>query len=144
MASTNATFHIPFPKNFLAVNTPVKKAAPLILPSSTESVLSEPIAYDHGFLSNRPALGRHQSISSVSSITSVATTTAPSEASTISAPSSPATKAAASPILGPKIFAPLAVNTKHALPPTSANEMSTAERQRRMSFEKHTFLSNKH
>ncbi|KAI4649343.1 hypothetical protein J4E93_003659 [Alternaria ventricosa] len=136
MSSTSSTYHIPFPKNFLTVNTPVKKAAGPGIQSPTE-----PVVPAHGFLSNRPA--RHQSISSVSSITS-SVAAPPSETSTISAPSSPATKAADSPVLGPKIFAPLAVNAKHALPPTSSSEMSAAERQRRMSFEKHTFLSNKH
>ncbi|KAI4687281.1 hypothetical protein J4E81_008129 [Alternaria sp. BMP 2799] len=139
MSSTSSTYHIPFPKNFLTVNTPVKKAASPGIQSPTE-----PVVPAHGFLSNRPA--RHQSISSVSSITSITSSVAapPSETSTISAPSSPATKAADSPVLGLKIFAPLAVNAKHALPPTSSSEMSAAERQRRMSFEKHTFLSNKH
>ncbi|KAI4948469.1 hypothetical protein J4E91_005893 [Alternaria rosae] len=136
MSSTSSTYHIPFPKNFLTVNTPVKKAANHGIQSPTE-----PVVPAHGFLSNRPA--RHQSISSVSSITS-SVAAPPSETSTISAPSSPATKAVDSPVLGPKIFAPLAVNAKHALPPTSSSEMSAAERQRRMSFEKHTFLSNKH
>ncbi|KAH8632311.1 hypothetical protein IG631_13994 [Alternaria alternata] len=134
MSSTSSTYHIPFPKNFLTVNTPVKKQSGSGVQSPTEPVMPA-----HGFLSNRPA--RHQSVSSVSSITSVAAP--PSEASTISAPSSPTTKAADSPILGPKIFAPLAVNAKHALPPSTSSEMSNAERQRRMSFEKHTFLSNK-
>ena len=132
MSSTNPTYHIPFPKNFLAVNTPIKKAAPIVQSPT------EPVFAAHGFLSNRSVGARHQSISSVSSITSVAAP--PSEASTISAPSSPATKPRDSPVLGPKIFAPLAVNAKHVLPPS---EMSAAERQRRMSFEKHTFLSNK-
>jgi hypothetical protein len=127
MSSTNSTYHIPFPKNFLAVNVAPKKQAATVQ-SPTESVIPA-----HGFLSNR-----HQSISSVSSITSVAAP--PSEASTISTPSSPAAKPRDSPILGPKIFAPLAVNTKHVLPPS---EMSAAERERRMSFEKHTFLSNR-
>jgi hypothetical protein len=130
MSSTNSTYHIPFPKNFLAVNVPVKKAAAPAVQSPTESVIPA-----HGFLSNR-----HQSISSVSSITS-SVAAPPSEASTISAPSSPATKPRDSPILGPKIFAPLAVNTKHVLPPSG--EMSAAERERRMSFEKHTFLTNR-
>ncbi|CAG5153070.1 uncharacterized protein ALTATR162_LOCUS3024 [Alternaria atra] len=137
MSSTSSTYHIPFPKNFLTVNTPVKKQSVAGLPSPTE-----PVVPAHGFLSNRPISARHQSISSVSSINSVAAP--PSEASTISAPSSPTTKAADSPILGPKIFAPLAVNTKHALPPSTSTEMSNAERKRRMSFEKHTFLSNMH
>ncbi|KAF1940565.1 hypothetical protein EJ02DRAFT_228171 [Clathrospora elynae] len=135
MSSTSSTYHIPFPKNFLPVNTPIKKAAAPSVPAAV------PVEPAHGFLSNRPVVPRHQSISSVSSITSVA---AYSDASTVSAPSSPPSKASDSPILGPKIFAPLAVNTKHALPPSSVKEMSAAERLRRMSFEKHTFLSNKH
>lgn len=134
MSSTSSTYHIPFPKNFLAVNTPPKKT---FLPVA----LTSPIAdlSPHGFLSNRSVSTRHQSVSSVSSNLSIAT----SDAGTISAPSSPPTKAADSPIFGPKIFTPLAVNTKHTLPPKDAEEMSAAERRRRMSFEKHTFLSNK-
>ncbi|CBX99045.1 hypothetical protein IAQ61_000824 [Plenodomus lingam] len=143
MSSTSSTYHIPFPKNFLAVNTRPKKTV-------LSAALTSPVANlaPHGFLSNVPTSSiphRHQSISSISSITSVATSdTAASDASTISAPSSPRTKPADSPILGPKIFAPLQVNAKHALPPKNAGEMSAAERQRRMSFEKHTFLSNRH
>ena len=132
MSSTRPTYHIPFPKGFLAVNTPVKKAASV-------APAPEPVVPAHGFLSNRPASGRHQSISSVSSISSV---TAPSEASTISAPSSPAAKAFDSPVLGPKIFAPLAVNAKYAPPAGGFKEMSAAERQRRLSFERSAFLSN--
>ncbi|EOA86140.1 hypothetical protein ACJQWK_11862 [Exserohilum turcicum] len=132
MSSTRPTYHIPFPKDFLAVNTPIKKATPA--PAAAEPVVSA-----HGFLSNRPASGRHQSISSVSSLSSV---TAPSEASTISPPSSPATNTFHSPIFGPKIFAPLAVNAKYAPPAGGLKEMSAAERQRRMSFERSAFLSN--
>ncbi|RAR11814.1 hypothetical protein DDE83_004411 [Stemphylium lycopersici] len=134
MSSTSPTYHIPFPKNFLAVNTPVKKTVPAPAASAPE-----PVVPAHGFLSNRSNSGRHQSISSVSSFTSVGAP--PSEASTISAPSSPATKAADSPVLGPKIFAPLAVNAKYAAPPSSSMLMA-AERQRRMSFERSAFLSN--
>ncbi|CAO2653619.1 Nn.00g030300.m01.CDS01 [Neocucurbitaria sp. VM-36] len=128
MSSVSSTFHIPFPRNFLAVNTPAKQS-PKDVPASPESEQST-----HGFLSNRPAfVPRHQSkSSSVSSIASVAT----SDAGTISPPSSPPTKAADSPVLGPKIFAPLAVNTKHALPPQTVKEMSVVE--------KSAFLSNKH
>ncbi|KAF1835893.1 hypothetical protein BDW02DRAFT_261145 [Decorospora gaudefroyi] len=141
MSSTSPTYHIPFPKNFLAVNSPVKKAAAAAAPPApAPAPLEQPSVPVHGFLSNRPVAARHQSVSSVSSITSVAGT---SETSTISPPSSPPTKAADSPILGPKIFAPLAVNARHALPPNSVKEMSAVERQRRMSFERHTFLSNR-
>lgn len=136
MASTRPTYHIPFPKTFLAVNTPVKKTVPSPAVSSpTESVVPA-----HGFLSNHPASGRHQSVSSICSITSSIGAPA-SEASTVSPPSSPTTKFADSPILGPKIFAPLAVNTKHPAP-AGYKEMSAAERQRRLSFERSTFLSN--
>ncbi|USP75552.1 hypothetical protein yc1106_02826 [Curvularia clavata] len=136
MASTRPTYHIPFPKTFLAVNTPVKKT----VLSPTVSSPTESVVPAHGFLSNRPASGRHQSVSSVSSVTSSVGVPA-SEASTISPPSSPTTKLADSPVLGPKIFAPLAVNTKHPAPPGFA-EMTAAERQRRLSFERSTFLSN--
>ncbi|KAL6704039.1 hypothetical protein ACN47E_008803 [Coniothyrium glycines] len=134
MSSTSSSFHIPFPKTFLTVNARTKKAAPIVQSPTQSEFIS------HGFLSNQPISARHQSISSVTSVASVAQ----SEASTISPPSSPNTRAADSPVLGPKIFAPLAVNTKHALPPSSTSEMSAAERQRRLSFERHTFLSNKH
>ncbi|KAI8941504.1 hypothetical protein NX059_002720 [Plenodomus lindquistii] len=140
MSSTSSTYHIPFPKNFLAVNTRPKKT---VLPATLTSPIANLSA--HGFLSNAPPAApssthiphRHQSISSVSSIATVDTT-----ADTISAPSSPTAKPSDSPVLGPKIFAPLQVNAKYALPPKSAGEMSAAERARRMSFEKHTFLSN--
>lgn len=135
MASTRPTYHIPFPKTFLAVNTPIKKTVSPAVSSPTESVVPA-----HGFLSNRPANGRHQSVSSVSSVTSSVGVPA-SEASTISPPSSPTTNLADSPVLGPKIFAPLAVNTKHPTTP-GFKEMSAAERQRRLSFERSTFLSN--
>ncbi|KAF1850635.1 uncharacterized protein K460DRAFT_400684 [Cucurbitaria berberidis CBS 394.84] len=129
MSSVSSTFHIPFPRAFLPVNTPAKQSiSPTDVPASPES--EQPA---HGFLSNRPAfVPGHQSKSSVSSITSTAT----SDAGTISAPSSPPTKAADSPILGPKVFTPLAVNTKHALPPQSVKEMSA--------MEKGGFLSNRH
>ncbi|KAF2849663.1 hypothetical protein T440DRAFT_123099 [Plenodomus tracheiphilus IPT5] len=143
MSSTSSTYHIPFPKNFLAVNTRPKKT---VLPAALTSPVTN--VAPHGFLSNAPTSSpphRHQSVSSVSSIVSVATSdTAASDAGTISAPSSPPTKPVDSPVLGPKIFAPLQVNAKHTLPPKNAGEMSAAERQRRMSFEKHTFLSNKY
>ncbi|EDU48132.1 hypothetical protein PtrSN002B_006930 [Pyrenophora tritici-repentis] len=131
MSSTSSAYHIPFPKTFLAVNTPVKQAV-AVESSPTESVMPA-----HGFLSNRSH--RHESVSSLSSFGAP-----PSEASTISAPSSPRTSPADSQILGPKIFAPLAVNAKYEIPPNNVSEMSVAERKRRMSFEKHTFLSNKH
>ncbi|KAH7359769.1 hypothetical protein BKA66DRAFT_445105 [Pyrenochaeta sp. MPI-SDFR-AT-0127] len=126
MSSTSSNYHIPFPRAFLAVNTPAKKSVnPGNVLASTQ-----PEQPAHGFLSNRPA--RNQSMSSVSSDVSIASV---SDAATISAPSSPAAKAADSPVLGPKIFAPLAVNTKHALPPTSAEKMTA---------DKSGFLSNRH
>ncbi|KAH9871177.1 hypothetical protein J1614_006753 [Plenodomus biglobosus] len=143
MSSTSSTYHIPFPKNFLAVNTRPKKT---VLPAALTAPI--PNLAPHGFLSNAPTSSiphRHQSISSISSVISVATSdTAASDADTISAPSSPSAKPVDSPILGPKIFAPLQVNAQHALPLVNAGEMSAAERLRRMSFEKHTFLSNRH
>ncbi|EUC31792.1 hypothetical protein COCCADRAFT_27585 [Bipolaris zeicola 26-R-13] len=134
MASTRPTYHIPFPTSFLAVNTPVKKTV-------TAVPAAEPLVPAHGFLSNRQNSGRHQSVSSISSNASIGAP--PSEASTLSPPSSPtATKHDDSPILGLKIFSPLAVNAKYATPPGSLKEMSAAERQRRMSFERSAFLSN--
>lgn len=123
MSSNNSSFHIPFPRTFLAVNTPVKKAANLN--HELVSPTTEPPA--SSFLSNRA--GGHASRTSVSSMDST------TSAGTLSPPSSPPTKAADSPVLGPKIFAPLAVNTKHALPTQAATAVSP--------IEKSSFLSNR-
>jgi len=122
--SSSGTFHIPFPKNFLAVNTPVKKSST----SSDAGNATESGELAHGFLSNRPAtIPRHQSVSSVSSTQSD---------SAVSAPSSPPSKAADSPVLTAKAFTPLAVNVKHThLPPASLGDMTPIARG--------AFLSNR-
>lgn len=121
--STSGTYHIPFPKNFLSLNTPVKRTGGV--PSSTLSnselsssaVAQLPEQPAHGFLSNRStSMPRHQSVSSVSSSTAT-------ESVGGSPPSVPA-KDARSPSISEAVFAPLALNTKHTpLPPSSHREM---------------------
>lgn len=133
MSSNNSSYHIPFPKTFLTVNARPKQAAPRVQPATQPELQSSGL-----FLSNRP-VQRHQSVSSVASDISVAR----SDASTISPPSSPPTKAVTSPI-SPSRMAFLALNTKPEVPPSSTQEMSAAERARRMSFEQHSFLSNRY
>ncbi|KAF1361521.1 hypothetical protein EJ07DRAFT_44060, partial [Lizonia empirigonia] len=62
----SSTYHIPFPKNFLSLNTPVKRTGGL----SSSAVAQLPEQPAHGFLSNRStSMPRHQSVSSVSSST---------------------------------------------------------------------------
>jgi hypothetical protein len=123
----SSSYHIPFPRNFLAVNTPAKKSGV----ASDVNTSVQPQQSDHGFLSNRSAtLPRHQSVSSVSSTTSTASD------ATVSPPSSPSSKAADSPVLGPKIFSPLAVNTKHTLPHVNLADMTPVARS--------AFLSNRY
>jgi hypothetical protein len=121
----SSSYHIPMPRNFLAVNTPVKKSGSV--DAATAAVQSQ--QFDHGFLSNRPAtLPRHASISS--------TTSSVSSAGDSSAPSSPPTVAAASPVLAAKSFTPLALNAKHAaLPLPSIADMTPVARS--------AFLSNR-
>jgi hypothetical protein len=126
MSSTSSTFHIPFPRAFLSLNTPVKRSGSVSL-DNVNDMGSAPEQLPHGFLSNRPvSLGRHQSVSSVSSVGSDAQ----------SPPVGPA-KDARSPSISEAAFAPLALNTKHASPPSSAREMSGE-------IEKSGFLSNRH
>ncbi|KAF1927058.1 uncharacterized protein M421DRAFT_189896 [Didymella exigua CBS 183.55] len=121
--STSGQYHIPFPKNFLSLNTPLKRAGDV--PSSTSSnelsiaaVAQLPEQPAHGFLSNRSvSMPRHQSVSSVAS-TSTATDSVGG-----SPPSLPA-KDARSPSVSEATFAPLALNTCHApLPPRSHREI---------------------
>ncbi|KAJ4350659.1 hypothetical protein N0V95_004564 [Ascochyta clinopodiicola] len=122
--STSGSYHIPFPKNFLSLNTPIKRSGDI--PSSTLSaselsssaIAQLPEQPAHGFLSNRSvSMPRHQSVSSVSS-DSTAT-----ESVGGSPPSLPA-KDARSPSVSEAVFAPLALNTKHTpLPPSSYREM---------------------
>lgn len=121
--STSGTYHIPFPKNFLSLNTPIKRAGNV--PSSTLSpnelsstaIAQLPEQPAHGFLSNRSNnMPRHQSVSSVGSSTAT-------ESIGGSPPALPA-KDARSPSVGEATFTPLALNTKHAaLPPSSNREM---------------------
>ncbi|KAF2820962.1 hypothetical protein CC86DRAFT_303390 [Ophiobolus disseminans] len=122
----SSSYHIPFPRNFLTVNTPVKKST-----SPDAAVVAaavQPQQPDHGFLSNRPA-ARHQSVSSVSSIAS-------SDAAPSSAPSSPPAKALDSPVLAAKSFTPLALNAKHAPAVPSLADMTPVARS--------AFLSNRY
>lgn len=117
----SSSYHIPFPRNFLAVNTPVNKAG-VVEPAAA----IQPEQFDHGFLSNRPAT-RHASVSSTSSV---------SEPAAASAPSSPPTQAATSPVLAAKAFTPLALNAKHAaLPLPNLADMTPVARS--------AFLSNR-
>lgn len=126
MSSTSSTFHIPFPRAFLSLNTPVQRGGPS---APVSDMASSPEQLPHGFLSNRPvSLGRHQSVSSVFSVGSDAQ----------SPPVGPA-KDARSPSISEAVFAPLALNTKHAAPPSSAREMSGAA-----VVDKSGFLSNRH
>lgn len=117
---SSSRHHIPFPTNYLSLNTPSKKtsnASPLS--SSPESERAA-----HSFLSNRPVAGpRHASISSVNSI----------DSPTSPASSPPASELAASPVLKAAIPAFLTLNTKYAVPPTTAKEMR----------DKSGFLSNR-
>ena len=124
MSSTSGPrYHIPFPKNFLSLNSPVQRAAN-VNPPATDEQAAVPV---HNFLSNRTQfVPRHASVSSVSSIAS--------DDSNRSAPSSPPTKAADSPVLAPKAPAFLALNSKHAAPPTDAKEI----------LKDNPFLSNRH
>ncbi|KAH5573225.1 hypothetical protein HBI24_202840 [Parastagonospora nodorum] len=120
----SSSYHIPMPRNFLAVNTPLKKSGSI--DAATAAVQSE--QFDHGFLSNRPAaVPRHASISS--------TTSSISEDAISSAPSSPPTVAAASPVLAAKSLTPLALNAKHAVLPPSIADMTPVART--------AFLSNR-
>lgn len=122
--STSSQYHIPFPKNFLSLNTPIKRNGDAAAPASNTAELSSsavaelPEQSAHGFLSNRPdGLQRHQSISSVTSVSTTADSLAGSP------PSLPA-KDARSPSVTEAAFAPLALNTRHApLPPSSFREV---------------------
>ncbi|KAF2639700.1 hypothetical protein P280DRAFT_45498 [Massarina eburnea CBS 473.64] len=110
--------HIPFPKNWLSVNTPITKSTrtPGTASSPTESNIPA-----HGFLSNvtsRPAfVPRHSSVSSVSSIDSTSST----------ASTSTAFEHAASPFPQQTSHSFLSLNAKYAAPPTSAQAMKEVE-----------------
>ncbi|KAF2109840.1 hypothetical protein BDV96DRAFT_604334 [Lophiotrema nucula] len=111
--------HIPFPKAFLSLNTPPSKL-------TAEGVAAlELEAAGHNFLSNRPDVARHSSISSVSS-----------SSSTGSVPESPSSIAVdASPVAKQAVATFLALNTKYAAAPIVASPIGV---------EKSAFLSNKH
>ncbi|KAH7128730.1 hypothetical protein B0J11DRAFT_277538 [Dendryphion nanum] len=120
MSTSGPRYHIPFPKNFLSLNTPVKQAT-----TGDASAAGQPVPV-HNFLSNRTQMvPRHASVSSVSSITS--------DDSARSAPSSPPSQAADSPVLAAKVPAFLALNSKHEAA-THAGEV----------LKGNPFLSNKH
>ncbi|KAF9729287.1 hypothetical protein PMIN03_012007 [Paraphaeosphaeria minitans] len=119
---SSGRLHIPFPRTFLSVNSPIKKAGspvePIAAPEPKQSV--------HSFLSNRPVgAKRHASISSVSSVDSVASAAS-------ATPGSPS----ASPVLEPTLPTFLSLNAKYAAPPKNAAALSDAE--------PHGFLSNRH
>lgn len=125
MSTSGPRYHIPFPRNFLAVNTTPRKAsnpaaAPVVAPTAEAST--------HTFLSNKPT-GRSYSMSSDSS--------EGSSAPRFSPPASPPTKAVTSPALEQKSPVFLALNSKFTAPPTTAKELKP---------EKNTggFLSNRH
>ncbi|KAJ8112431.1 hypothetical protein OPT61_g5196 [Boeremia exigua] len=118
--STSSQYHIPFPTNFLSLNTPVKRSGDVPSSTITNSELSSaavaqlPEQPAHGFLSNRPdGMARHQSVSSVASVSTATDSVGGSP------PSLPA-KDARSPSVGETTFTPLALNSHHApLPPSS-------------------------
>lgn len=99
----SSSFHIPFPRNFLTVNTPVKKSG------TVDAAPAQPDQFDHGFLSNRPAVPRHASVSSTASSVS--------ETASVSAPSSPPSQAAVAPVVAAPVISPLALNAKHTVIP---------------------------
>ncbi|KAF2742107.1 hypothetical protein M011DRAFT_462720 [Sporormia fimetaria CBS 119925] len=117
MSTSGPRYHIPFPRNFLSLNTPLKKTT---TPPTTSAALPVVDAEAHTFLSNRPS-GRTNSMSSDTSSGSI-----------ISTPSSPAAQAVTTPVLEQKVaFLPL--NSKYAAPPTQAKIMFPGG-----------FLSNRH
>jgi len=119
MSSSGITYHIPFPRSFLSLNSTSRKASN---PASS-TVLSPTLETTHTFLSNRPT-GRSYSVSSTDSDVS---------ASTISPPASPSAMAITTPVLEAS-FLPL--NSKVIAPPTTAKEIKP--------LQKSTFLSNRH
>lgn len=115
----SSSFHIPFPRNFLTVNTPVKKSG------TVDAAPAQPEQFDHGFLSNRPAVPRHASISSTASSVS--------ETASVSAPSSPPAPA----VIAAPVISPLALNAKHTVVPlASLADMTPVARS--------AFLSNRY
>lgn len=115
-----STYHIPFPRNFLSLNTPTHKK------TNSGSAIASPEAEGapHNFLSNKDA-PRHYSVSSESS-----------SGSAISPPASPSAKAVTPPAAEQKVPAFLALNTKATAPPPTAKEAKADPTS--------PFLSNKH
>lgn len=116
---SSSRHHIPFPRNFLSLNTPVKKANDTgVVATSPESEVPP-----HTFLSNRAHPSpRHSSMSSVSS-----------DESTISASPRPLPNDGdSSPVLKPALMSFLPLNTKHVAPPRPVGDGT-----------KSPFLSNK-
>ncbi|KAF2010300.1 hypothetical protein BU24DRAFT_466957 [Aaosphaeria arxii CBS 175.79] len=120
MSTSGPRFHIPFPSNFLSLNTPTKRSASL-----DGSVTAPTPAPEHSFLSNRSVAHRHPSISSVTS-----------EDSTRSTPPAAALDAAVAPVPTPKSPTFLALNHKSAAPPKNAQALRGVV--------DHSFLSNRH
>ncbi|KAF2245650.1 hypothetical protein BU26DRAFT_568210 [Trematosphaeria pertusa] len=112
---SSSRHHIPFPRNFLSLNTPLKKPAP----STMDAVVASPESeVPNTFLSNRAHhVPRQASVSSVSSVETVDGAAPVSPTSSESAPS---------PEFKPALpaFQPLALNTKYAAPPATAKDMS--------------------
>ncbi|KZM22495.1 uncharacterized protein EKO05_0000790 [Ascochyta rabiei] len=135
--STSGSYHIPFPQNFLSLNTPIKRSSDVSSSTlgngdlSSTAVAQLPEQPAHGFLSNRSdSMPRHHSVSSVGSSTAT-------ESVGGSPPSLPA-KDARSPSVSEALFTPLALNTKHTpLPPSSYREVG----ERGV---KSWFLTNRH
>ncbi|KAJ4354287.1 uncharacterized protein N0V89_006021 [Didymosphaeria variabile] len=124
--SSGGRLHIPFPRTFLSLNTPIKQST--VGGPSEPTAAPEPQQSGHPFLSNltnRPAGHRHASVSSVSSVDSI---TSPAPA--------PASEPSASPVLKPTLPAFLSLNAKYAAPPKTVAALNDVE--------PHGFLSNKH
>ncbi|KAF2450314.1 hypothetical protein P171DRAFT_137967 [Karstenula rhodostoma CBS 690.94] len=120
--SSGGRLHIPFPRTFLSVNTPIKQAGSPVEPTAAP----EPKQSAHPFLSNRPAgTQRHASVSSVSSVDSIP-----------SSPSATGVSPSASPVLEPTLPAFLSLNAKYAPLPKAAAPLSDVQ--------PHGFLSNRH
>jgi hypothetical protein len=119
MAATGPGYHIPFPRNFLSLNTPVRKSS-----GSTSAIAAPEVgSFSHGFLSNRPAARRSSDSSDTSS------------GSALSPPSSPAAKAVTETVVEHKVPSFLALNSKYARPPTTATDFKV---------DSSGFLSNRH
>lgn len=105
---SSSRHHIPFPRNFLSLNTPTKKANDAgFVTRSPESEVPP-----HTFLSNRThPVPRHSSMSSVSS-----------DESTIASPQPLPNDGEHSHGLKPALMAFLRLNTKHVAAPRPAED----------------------